>query len=108
MIAIRPATRADLVAFYGAPPPMTVKAWAAFNGSEKPIGIGGYYLSEGIAVAFSDQREMSRRDIVKGARALMRQLKNLKFPVVARSGPDGDIALRHFGFEPWGMFWRLA
>lgn len=88
---------------------MTVKALAAFNGAEKPIAVGGYYLSGGIAMAFSDYSpDLGKRDRVKGAKALMGALKGLKIAVVARSGPDGDTALKHFGFEPWGMFWRLT
>ena|SRR3990167_10005562 len=109
MISIRPATRSDLVEFYGVAPPMTVKAWAAFNGAEKPVAVGGYYLADGIAVAFSDYSpELRKRDRVKGARALMGLLKGLKIEVLARSGPDGKTALKHFGFKPWGMFWRLG
>ncbi len=104
---VRPATRADFEAFYGELPSQTVKAWVAVE-DDKPVGIGGYYLAGGMAVAFTDQRDMSKRDMVRGARALMAELKKLGMEVVAGSDFPNATILKHFGFEPFGDYWRLS
>ena len=101
----RPATRADFLTFYGRPPPVTVKAIVAEDG-DKPIGVGGYYLKDGVAVAFTNQRGMTKRQIVEAGRIMMRLLVPLEMDVVA--GADGEgTALKHFGFEPCGKIWKL-
>ena len=102
---IRPCTRADFEAFYGRLPPMTVRALAAERDG-RVVGIGGYYLADGVAHAFTDQKGMTRREIVRAGRAMMGLLDGIKAVVIAQCGPDGDTALKHYGFEPWGMFWR--
>ena len=102
---VRPCTRADFEAFYGRTPPMTVRALAAERDG-KVVGIGGYYIAEGVAHAFSDQKGMTKREIVKAARALVAFLGTVKAQMVAQCGPDGDTVLKHYGFEPWGTFWR--
>ena len=108
MIDIRAATRDDYEAFYGKPPGRTVRALAAFNGAATPTAIGGYYLDDGAAVVFTDGGEtLSKRDRVRGARAVMALVAGLKMPVVALDGADGEVALRHFGFEKTGNIWRL-
>lgn len=104
---VRPATRADFQAFYGELPSQTVKAWVAVE-DDKPVGIGGYYLLGGMAVVFTDQRGMSKRDMVRGARALMTKLKKLRMDVVAGSDLPNVTMLKHFGFEPFGDYWRLV
>jgi len=105
---IRPATRADLVAFYGHPPPMTLHALVTVDAGNRPLAVGGYYLKAGVAVAFSDHKPpMRRRDIVVGGRALIALLRGLRMPVVAQAD-DSATALRHFGFVPHGALWRLA
>ena len=104
---IRSCTRADFVAFYGKEPPMTLRALAAERDG-KIVGIGGYYIQNGVAVAFTDQKGMTKREIVKAGRRLMAFLDAVKTHVVAQCGPDGDTALKHYGFEPWGTFWRRA
>lgn len=102
---LRPATRSDLIDFYGQLPPMTVRAIVAVN-DDKPVGVGGYYLNGGVAVAFTNQRNMPKRDIVRGARALIDMLKPLGMDVFAGAEGDGSV-LRHFGFEPYGEAWKL-
>ncbi len=104
---VRPATRADFEVFYGELPSQTVKAWVAVEDG-KPIGIGGYYLAGGMAVVFTDHKDMNKRDMVRGARALMVELKKLGMDVVAGSDLPNATALKHFGFEPFGDYWRLA
>ncbi len=104
---VRPATRADFETFYGELPSQTVKAWVAVE-DDNPVGIGGYYLSGGMAVVFTDHKDMSKRDIIRGARALMVELRKLGMDVVAGSDFPNATALKHFGFEPFGDYWRLA
>ena len=105
---IRPATRADLVAFYGHPPPMTLRALVAVDAEDRPLAVGGYYLKAGVAVAFSDHRTpIRRRDMAIGGRALTALLRGLRMPVLAQAD-DSAVALQHFGFVPHGALWRLA
>ena len=104
-MVIRPCTRADFEAFYGRTPPMTVRALAAERDG-RVVGIGGYYIAEGVAHAFSDQKGMTKREIVTAGHKLKAFLDTVMAQMVALCGPDGDTALKHFGFEPWGMFWR--
>ena len=101
----RPATRADFLTFYGRLPPVTVRAVVADDG-EKPIGVGGYYLKNGVAVAFTNQRGMTKRQMVKAGRVMMQLLAPLDMNIVAGADGDGTV-LRHFGFEPYGEVWRL-
>ena len=103
---VRPATLDDFRRFYGAPPPMTVRAVVATDENDEPVGVGGYYLAGSVAVAFTNHKDMRKRDKVKAARAFMAMLRALPFEVVA--GADGDgTAVRHFGFVPAGELWRL-
>ena len=102
---IRPCTREDFVAFHGKEPPMTVRALAAERDG-KIVGVGGYYIQNGFAIAFSDNKPMTKREVVKAGMALKALLDTVKTHVVAQCGPEGDTALKHYGFEPWGMFWR--
>ena len=108
MLNIREATRQDFIEIYGKPPSMTVRALAAIE-DEKPVAIGGYYLLNGVAVAFTDLgRPLPKRDLVKVGRAFLAFLKDMKLEVCAAAGPHGDTALQHFGFEPVGDLWRLC
>lgn len=105
-LTFRPATRADFIEFYNAPPPKTMTAKVAERDG-KIVGFGGYYLDGDAAFVFTDQRGMTKREILLGARTVLEMVKPLGLEVVARSDGDNDVALRHFGFEPWGMFYRL-
>ena len=108
MLNIRKATRQDFIELYGKPPSMTVRALAACE-NEKPVAIGGYYLANGVAVAFSDLgKPLPKRDVIKAARAFLTFLKDSKLEVCAAASDHGDTALQHFGFEPVGDLWRLS
>ena len=108
--SIRPATRIDFVAFYGREPPMTMRALVAESTAGELLAFGGYHRADGVAIAFADSRdELGKRDRVRGARALVDMLKKLGIEVVATVTDEaGERAARHFGFEPWGQFWRLT
>lgn len=106
---IRPATRKDLLAFYGAPPPRTVRAWAAVNGGDRPLAIGGYYrVGDCICVFTDNDEDMSKRDRVRAARWFMDKVSALGIEMVALSDYDGEVALKHFGFQYDGALWRLV
>ena len=104
---LRPATRQDFERYYGKKPPMTLRAIVAEQDG-KLIGIGGYFLRNDVAIAFTDQRGMTRRQMVFAGHVVNVMLRRLRIGVVATCGPEGDAAMRHFGFEPWGSVWRLA
>ncbi len=108
MTTIRNATRADFIAFYGGAPPITVRAMVAVDEDGGLLAIGGHYMQGDVAVAFTDSvAHMSRRDMVRGARALMARLRRIKVDVVAVADDSCAVALRHFGFEPFGELYRL-
>ena len=102
---IRPATREDIRRFYGKTIPMTTRAVVAERDGEI-VGVGGYYLSNGVAIAFTNtDGSMSKREIILGGRSVMDLLKNFGGPVVARS--DEKSAIGHFGFVESGGVWVL-
>ena len=87
---------------------MTVWALAGTDAAGETIGIAGYYLAGDYAIAFTNYREgLSKRDIVRGARALVDKLMELDVDVIASAGFANTAPLEHFGFEPLGPFWRL-
>lgn len=107
MIEVRPATRADFEAICGQAPPMTVKAVTLTNDG-KPLAIGGYFIANDFAMAFSDNSAaLTKRQLVHGARALMNLLKTARLQVIA-TDQFGETALKHFGFRPWNQVWRLG
>lgn len=107
MIAIRPATRADFQEFYGKAPSMTTRALAGEN-DEGLVGMAGYYLAGDVVAVFTDFREgLDKRDIIRGARAVVNLAKKVGVDLIAKQDSDND-ALKHFGFEQDGEVWRLS
>lgn len=105
-MTIRPAVLSDFIAFFGEPPPMTVRALTLCDGDE-PVVLGGYFLANGGVMAFSEQRKpVRKRDMVRAAHAMNEMLKNVKAAIWATEGEYGTTALKHFGFKPAGEFWR--
>lgn len=104
-LTIRSATGADFLAFYGTEPPLTVRAIAAVKDG-RVVGIGGYYLDNGMAVAFTDiNDEMTKRDKIAGGRAVINLLKRFGGRIVAEPGENGPVAMKHFGFTERGGVW---
>ena len=101
MATIREATRLDFQEFYGVPPPFTVRALCAET-STGICGFGGYYLLDGCAFVFTDVTDaMKKRDIVRGAHAVMDMVRDSSLPAIAGGElTHGDAGLRHFGFKP--------
>ena len=107
---IRPATREDFLAFFKRNPPFSMRAIVAIKG-DTAVGIGGYYLRDGLAVAFTDSTNaMTKRDIVKACAAFRKFISQLKMDIVAQCDPNtGDVLLRHFGFKQFrGDIWMLV
>lgn len=101
---IRPATAVDFRAFYGRDPDVTIKALVGLLDGE-PVGFGGYYLVDGAAVAFSDMKpEMRgrRKDIVRGARAIMDLIRRSGLATTAGANPaqpNAPLVLTRYGFR---------
>ena len=104
MITVRPATRADFVAFYDAPPPMTMRALCAASSTGMVI-FGGYYIDAQMAVVFSDTRPAwhdkpkRQRLEVMGEFVSFCEASSLEL-IASPASTDGDVAMRHFGFAP--------
>jgi len=104
-IEIRPATAADIAAYYGSSVAPTVRAVVAVMDG-KPVGIAGVKYERGALMAFSEIRnEMRphRKAIVKGARMAVDMIRRIGAPVYAVGNlPTSDELLRHYGFERVG------
>lgn len=86
-VEFRRATKGDLVAFYGAPPGPTVRAWVGII-EGKIAGIGGLrYLPGGIpAEVFMDLTPLARkhpRAIVRACRFVLHELRGIPARVIA-------------------------
>lgn len=109
MLHIRPATREDMERFH----PQVPKSARVLAGERdgEVIGVGGVYFDNGAAVVFSGFCErVSKREIVKGAKAIMALAAGVKGPLYARQDPTEAAArtLAHFGFVPLsGDFWVM-
>ena len=103
---IRPATRKDFREFYGKLPTMSVKAIIGIKNGEI-VALGGYYFRRNVAIAFTElkKEKLTRREVIKGGRAVMELLKNLGQPIYATSDTKEAVALKHFGFEQSGDYW---
>jgi hypothetical protein len=104
----RDATREDFRTFYGIDPPFSVRAAVAEKNGEI-VGFGGYYIRDGVAIAFTDRKgDLTRREVVLCGRRMRELLARLNVNMWAMCGADGDTALRHFGFEPDGEAYRMV
>lgn len=104
---IRPATLKDFRQFYGRESPVTLRGIVAEREGGHIVGFGGYYLVGSMAYAFTDQTGMTKREIVQAGREVVKMLKGLNLDIAAAC-TESDVALRHFGFEPFGDFYKLA
>ena len=102
---IRPATRADVEAYWQRPVPGTLRAVVAeLDG--KPVGIGGVYYEGGVRLAFSEYKDELRNDKrtkARGVKMIMEILNSIKGPVYAAVCPDEPTApslLARLGFKP--------
>ncbi len=103
MISITPATRDDVVRFYGGLPGHSIRALVALDDDGEVLAVGGIAFSQGYWVAFYDATEAFRAD----RRALVRALRAFRLltedkDLVAEIDDtfDGaDVLLRHAGLE---------
>lgn len=90
---IRPATARDFVAFYGAPPATTVRAYVADLDGDI-LGIAGISFHGSLLIAFSDIKPEMRKfpiTIMRGARKV---LDMTRAPILAYPDPDIEGAPR--------------
>lgn len=106
---IRSATAKDIEVFHKGIP-FTSFSLAAERDGEL-IGVGGYYYQDGRRIVYSGFVDgLSKKEIVKGAKAIMALLKGIRRPVYALQDDNERAArtLRHFGFQPLpDRFWVL-
>lgn len=103
----RPATAADIEAFYGVPAQKPVRAYvAAVDGVV--LGIGGVYRDGEQDVAFCDlkpEMKRHRKLIVAGARLFQREFGSIQVSAVANPAePGAERFLFRLGFtsyEAW-------
>ncbi len=102
----RPATAADLIAFYGRPPPASVRALVAILDG-RPVGVAGIKYERGadggkLLVAFSDMGPELRAYPVAVMRAARRTMALLRGrPVIALASPaepNAPAFLARLGF----------
>jgi len=102
---------ADYRAFYDSDPPISMRALVGELDGEV-VSIGGYYLQTDHAIAFTEIKEgrLSKRDVIRGGRAVMQFMEDFAGEIYARAdeAKHGDTAVRHWGWEPVGDLWRRA
>ena len=104
---IRPAVFSDIQKVYGNSLPVTVRA-IAVERDGKVVGIAGYAIQRGIAIAFADHDgTLTKRETVLAGRVVMKMLRAFGGPVLALEGPGGGVSLPHFGFTRCELGWRL-
>lgn len=100
---LRPATRSDIIEFYGSVK-WTFRAFAA-DLDGKVLAVGGIYYDGGNRVAFSSMRNEMRRfpvTIMKGAKLIMTLLDKPTIAIANPTEPGAPRLLERLGFEPRG------
>jgi hypothetical protein len=104
---IRPATAADIAAFYGAPPMLSLRAMVAVDDGT-PVAVAGlaYQGAGKPPYLFSDIAPAMRRHaktILRGARAMLAQLARPGMAALADpEHPGAARLLMRLGFVPAG------
>ena len=93
---IRPATSADVLAYFGEKAPQTIRA-NVLDVDGEVLGIAGYYLHGGNAVVFSDNKpDIPKLTIWRQAKALM---KSLRLPSVCFATETSGPFLKRLGWQ---------
>lgn len=102
---IRPATTKDLERFGGALPYSARVIAGELDG--ETVAIGGVYYDRGRPVVFSSRcADLTARQIVRGARAIMALAGRGPIFAIQEATEAAARTLRHFGFEPLsGDYW---
>ena len=101
---MRPATQADLEAFYEGAIPMTMRAFVV-EVDGKVAGVWGVYDDQGRTVAFSQMRaELRDRKLLifkcaKFLRDVIRETKETVLAIASVKEPNSGRFLERFGFE---------
>ncbi|MCH8818956.1 MAG: hypothetical protein IIB03_01380 [Acidobacteria bacterium] len=75
-VEIRNATISDFMSFFGHAPPKTCHALVAVDSAGEPMAIGGYYIHDSYALAWTDYRAgMTKRQMSIGARSTTARAK---------------------------------
>ena len=103
-IEIIPATQELVNAYYGGPPPMTVKAIVAVRDG-RVIAIAGIHrmgLAYGVFSEMTDEFMANKRNIVRGLRELKKITDGLRMTVYAKAeDPNNTILIDRIGGQLW-------
>lgn len=114
MITTRRATEEDMARWYGQKPRWTLRAARLWEADGAPCAIAGYYVDRCRAVVFCEIRlppeEVCRhaRAVLKGARALLAEVRAVGLPACAIADPAWPRAerlLERLGFARLGEVW---
>lgn len=98
----RDATRQDFIDFYGRPPPFTITGIVAERDGAL-VGFAGWYSHGDCICAFTDHKGMTKREMIRAGKEVMRMLMRPGRDVIAIPQPEhGTVALRHWGFSSLG------
>lgn len=109
MLASRPATRDDLIAFYGEAPRPTVRA-LVFEKDGEIVGIGGVKMEGGYFIAFSEIKAgaiLGKQEIWRAAKEVARMISGLNVTVYAvPQSPASVPFMERLGFVSEGEAYR--
>lgn len=94
----RPATAKDIERFFGRQSPRSIRAYVAESGGDV-VGVAGYYLDGGVAVVFSDVKNMPKAAIWRMAREFMAQLR---IPATCVGSEKSSRFLERLGWQYQG------
>ena len=103
---ILPATKGDLVAFYGASLPMSVRG-VVLRADGEPVAVGGVFIQDGAAIGFSEIKDgvpRPKKHIIKTALGVLKLFRQHP-EVMAFANADEPSAprfLEYLGFAPTG------
>lgn len=104
-VELRPATRDDLIRFFGHAPEFTMRAIVAVK-DERPIGVTGVVVTQDCAAVFSDISDellAHKKTIVRAAKQIIGVARQFHLPICITSDEHSSQAfLQHLGFEPVG------
>jgi hypothetical protein len=113
-VVFRPATAADVEAFYGHPPVTRMHAIVALR-EGVPVMIGGISWVDGAPIVFSslkDEARKHRKWIAKGIRIVMDFADRFQMPalyaIANPNEPTAPYLLAKLGFRPSGVMTNLG
>ncbi len=91
---VRDAVAADFLSFYGQMPAQSVRAKVLVRGDEV-LGIAGYYMENGVAVVFTDNRALPKMTIWREA---IKFMQSLTIPAICRCTETSGPFLERLGW----------